>query len=155
MITQQDIDNIDIRYVVILDSDEAGDLYMEKMYPLWCDVVVLTVDGKYPTNPMLKQRVLTELETNENIYCLIWGAKDTQLKIATKKRLFLADFLIRDLALNWEGHSIFDFDEFKIIDLCMTFCNVLFDRSRIQNFNVEIDKIDPRIVKWFHQLMRA
>lgn len=156
MITQQDIDNIEIRHVVVLDTDAAGDLYMEKMYPIWCDVIVVTVEGKYPQNPMLRKRVIEELATNKNIYCMLYGVKaNKELSIASEKQLFLADFFIRDLQLGMNGHGIFDLDEFRIIEFCMAFCNIMYDRSRVQDFNSTMDNFDPRLIKEFHQLIRS
>lgn len=159
MITQEDINNIDIRNVVILDSNAAGDMYMEKMYPLWCDVTVLTVEGKYPENPMLRERVLAELATNKNIYCIFYGARgQRELNILTEKRLIVADFLIRDLRIyEWQTKSIFEFDDRKIIELCMVFCNTMFDSSRMQTYNSVIDQLSEgnTSVKWYHQLIKS
>lgn len=158
MITQEDIDNIDIRHVVILDSDLAGDLYMEKMYPLWCDVVVVTMEGKYPENPMLRERVLAELATNKNIYCMFYGAKAPhKMNIASERRLHVSNFLIRDLlTFTWQTKRIFEFNENRIIELCMVFCNTMFDLERIQSFNPIVEKKQENdSVKWYHQLIKS
>ena len=43
------IENLEIKNVVILDSDSAGDLYMEKLFPYWVDVVVITLPTSFAT----------------------------------------------------------------------------------------------------------
>ena len=159
MMTQEEINNIDIRNVVILDSDIAGDTYVEKMYPLWVDVIVLTVDGKYPQNQALRERVLAELATNKNIYCIFYGARGArELNIVSEKRLNIAEFLIRDLRIyEWQHKSIFEFDDRRIIELCMVFCNTMFDSSRLQTYNSIIDQLSENntSVKWYHQLIKS
>lgn len=158
MTTQEDINNIDIKHVVFLDSDAAGDLYMEKMYPLWCDVIVVTLEGKYPQNPMLRERVLAELATNKNIYCMFYGAKaPNELNIASERRLFVSNYLIRDLQVYaWQKKGVFEFDESRIIELCMVFCNTMFDMGRMQSYNSVIDQLSENSsVKWYHHLIKS
>jgi|APGre2960657423_1045063.scaffolds.fasta_scaffold25411_2 hypothetical protein len=158
MTTQEDINNIDVRHVVFLDTDIAGDLYMEKMYPLWCDVVVVTLEGKYPENPVLRERVLAELSTNKNIYCMFFGARaQNQLNIASERRLFVSNYLIRDLQVfGWQKKGIFELDESRIMELCMVFCNTMFDHGRLQSYNSVIDQLENNdSVKWYHHLIKS
>jgi hypothetical protein len=158
MLLDSEISNIDVKHVVILDTDTAGDLYMEKMYPLWCDVIVVTLEGKYPLDARLRKRVLDELATNKNIYCMFYGARGTQeLDILSDRRLFVSNFLVRDLQIfKWQKQATFELDEFRIIELCMVFCNTMYDTSRIQTYNFTIDQLqDNSSVKWYHQLIRS
>lgn len=158
MIADDEINNIDVRHVVILDTDQAGDLYMERLFPMWCDVIVFTVEGKYPLDSRLRNRVLDELATNKNIYCMFYGSRGTQeLNILSDRRLFLSNFLVRDLQMfKWQKRGTFEFDEARIMELCMVFCNTMYDTSRIQTYNFVIDQLgDNSSVKWYHQLIKS
>jgi hypothetical protein len=152
---QDDINNIDIKNVVVLDTDAAGDLYMEKIFPYWVDVVVLTLEGKYPLNQLLRTRILQEVESNSNIYLLLYGAQSEKMKSASPKRLLMSAFLNQDLRRYPWQRPAWDFNEDRIINLCRGFCGIGRDHDRLQSYNHYIDVMMPASVNWYHNLIRS
>jgi hypothetical protein len=158
MITEQDIYNIEISNVIILDTDESGDLYMEKLFPLWVDVIVVTLEGKYPINPILKTRVFKEIENNPNIFCILFGAESEKLKIKTQKKLNMAHFLCKDLIYFDVNVPEFNFTDEMIVSLIMAFTGNSLPRikiDRVQKYNNLLDYALARSVKWFHHLIKS
>jgi hypothetical protein len=152
---QNDIDNIDIQRIVVLDTDAAGDLYMERVFPLWVDVIVVTLEGKYPVNTLLRDRVLTEIQSNPNIYLLLYGAESEKMPSASLSRLLMSAFLNQDLRRYPWQTPIWNFDENKIISLSKAFCNIGRDSARLQSYNHYIDVMMPSSVGWYHDLIRS
>jgi hypothetical protein len=152
------IENLEIKNVVILDSDKAGDLYMEKLFPYWVDVTVITLEGKYPVNLTLRNRVLTELENNENLFCFCFGSKADKYPLKTKKKLRLAPFFYKDLTFNKWTQGIFNFNEEKIIGLMMAFVGDTMSRlkiERIDQYNGLLKIAQPDSIKWYHHLIES
>ena len=152
------IENLEIKNVVILDSDSAGDLYMEKLFPYWVDVTVITLEGKYPLDAKLRNRVLKELETNESLFCFCFGSSADKYPLKTKKKLRLAPFFYKDLAFNKWTQGIFNFNEDKIVGLMMAFVGDTMSRlkiERIDKYNSLLDIAEPSSVKWYHQLIKS
>ena len=164
MLSDEDINNIDIRYVALLDSDEAGDLYMEKLFPLWTDVIVVTLDGKYPENPALRERILRELQTNNELFCFTFGANAvTQLNVVSPKVLHLVDFFFADLInFPWQKPRL-ELNEDRIIVIMQAFSNKIANSTgRLNNYNAVISyfenatepcQIESR--KWYHMLVKS
>jgi hypothetical protein len=152
---QNDIDNIDIRQVVVLDTDVAGDIYMERIFPLWVDAIVVTLEGKYPVNAALRTRVLNEIDTNPNIFLILYGAESEKITSASVSRLTMSSFLNQDLRRYPWQLPIWSFDENKIISLCKAFCDAGIDRDRLQSYNHYIDVMMPASVCWYHNLLRS
>jgi len=162
MLSEQDINNIDLNYVVLLDSDSAGDLYMEKMYPRWTDVIVVTLDGKYPENPILRERVLRELQTNEKIYCITFGAKAIyEFKVISQKVLHMVDFLFADLVTNtWQKPKL-ELNEERLIVIMQSFCNKFAaGQDRLQSYNSILKSYknstfshQKNSLRWYHGLV--
>jgi hypothetical protein len=152
---QNDINNIDIRHVVVLDTDTSGDIYMEKMFPQWVDVVVITLEGKYPLNQLLRTRVLQEIESNPTIYLLLYGAQSEKMASASPRRMLMSSFLNQDLRRYPWQRPTWNFDEDKILNLCRGFCQVGRDPARLQSYNHYIDVMMPSSVSWYHTLIRS
>jgi hypothetical protein len=158
MITEKDIYNIGISNVIILDTDESGDLYMEKLFPLWVDVIVVTLEGKYPINPILKARVFKEIENNPDIFCILFGAESEKLKIKTQKKLNMAQFLCKDLIYFNVNVPEFNFTDEMIVSLIMAFTGNSLSRikiDRVQKYNNLLDYALARSVKWYHYLIKS
>jgi hypothetical protein len=152
------IENLEIKNVVILDSDKAGDLYMEKLFPYWVDVTVITLEGKYPLNLTLRNKVLKDLENNENLICFCFGSNADRYPLKTKKKLRLASFLYKDLTFNKWSQSIFDFNEERIVGLMMGFSGDTMSRlkiERIDKYNSLLKIAQPDSVKWYHHLIES
>jgi hypothetical protein len=152
------IENLEIKNVVILDSDSAGDLYMEKLFPYWVDVIIITLEGKYPLDPSLKSRVLKELENNEDLFCFCFGSNADKYLTKTKKKLRLAPFFYKDLTFNKWTQGIFNFNEEKIVGLMMAFVGDTMSRlkiERIDKYNSLLDIAQPDSVKWYHRLIES
>ena len=152
------IENLEIKNVVILDSDKAGDLYMEKLFPYWIDVIVVTLEGKYPLNLTLRHKILKELENNENLICFCFGANSDRYPLKTKKKLSLAAFLYKDLTLNKWDQGIFDFNEERIVQLMMGFSGDSMSRlkiERIDKYNSLLKLAQPDSVRWYHHLIES
>ena len=152
------IENLEIKNVVILDTDSSGDLYMEKLFPYWVDVTVITLEGKYPVNSTLRNRVLAELENNENLVCFCFGANSDRYPLKTKKKLHLAAFLYKDLTFNKWSQSHFDFNEERIVVLMMAFSGDTMSRlkiERIDKYNSLLKVAQPESVRWYHHLIES
>lgn len=152
------IENLEIKNVVILDSDKAGDLYMEKLFPYWVDVTVITLEGKYPLNVTLRDKVLKELENNENLICFCFGANSDRYPLKTKKKLRLAPFFYKDLTFNKWSQSAFDFNEARIVGLMMGFSGDAMSRlkiERIDKYNSLLKIAESESVKWYHHLIES
>jgi hypothetical protein len=152
------IENLEIKNVVILDSDSAGDLYMEKLFPYWVDVVVITLEGKYPLDLTLRHRILTELENNENLVCFCFGANSDKYPLKTKKKLRLAPFLYKDLIFNKWSQSVFDFNEERIVGLMMAFSGDSMSRlkiERIDKYNSLLKIAQQDSIRWYHHLIES
>jgi len=158
MITIKDIYNIEIRNVVLLDTDLAGDLYMERLFPLWTDVVVVTLEGKYPVNSNLKNRVLQELKDNADLFCMTFGASSDRYLLKTQKRFKMAYFLMRDLK-NYDHHFLeFNFDEELLVSIMMSLTEspiAAGNLIRISEYNYMIDTALPESVNWCHSLIKS
>ena len=152
------IENLEIKNVVILDSDKAGDLYMEKLFPYWIDVTVITLEGKYPLNLTLRNKILKELENNENLICFCFGANSDRHPLKTKKKLSLISFLYKDLTFNKWDRGIFDFNEERIVQLMMGFSGDSMSRlkiERIDKYNSLLKIAQPDSVRWYHHLIES
>jgi hypothetical protein len=152
------IENLEIKNVVILDSDKAGDLYMEKLFPYWIDVTVITLEGKYPLNLTLRNKILKELENNENLICFCFGANSDRYSLKTKKKLSLISFLYKDLTFNKWDRGIFDFNEERIVQLMMGFSGDSMSRlkiERIDKYNSLLKIAQPDSVRWYHHLIES
>lgn len=158
MIKDEMVDAIEVKNVVILDLDSSGDLYMEKLFPYWIDVIVFTLEGKYPVNAKLRQKIINELENNENIVCYTFGAGADKYPMKTKKILRLAPFFYADFKMDKWTKSIFEFDEAKITILMKAFVGDTMSRlrpDRIQKYNPLIENVPQDTVKWFHSLIKS
>lgn len=156
--TNDIIEHVEIKNVVILDSDSAGDMYMQKLFPYWVDVTVFTIEGKYPINPLLRQRVINELETNENLFCFTFGSAADKYKCKTQKKLRMAPIFFKDLTFNKWSQSVLQLNEEKIIALMMAFVGDTMSRlkaERIEKYNTLIKTAEPDSVKWYHSLICA
>jgi hypothetical protein len=154
MLTADDIDNIDVSNIVILDLDISGDMYMENLFFRWPDVVVMTLEGKYPTNPFLKNKVLAQIQNDPNIVIFCFGTGSEKLNVASAKKFRMAPFLLRDACRYAWSESAFDFDDEKLINLMKALslsCNKL---ERLNTYNNLIDISIPSSIKWFHNLIR-
>lgn len=166
MLSEQDINNIDIKYIALLDTDEAAGLYMEKMFNLWTEVIVVSLEGKYPEHPALRARVLQELKTNPDLYCVTFGARAVkELEVVTRRVLHMADFFIVDLTnFEWQRPK-FELDEDRIVALMQAFCNKFantagMDRlnaynSIINYFNNSTIPNQKNSLKWYHNLLKS
>ncbi len=149
-----DINNIEIRNIVLIDKDSSADLYMQELFPLWVDVVVVSLEGKYPLNADLRSTVLELLKTNPNLNIFIYGANAEKFVTASQKRLSMYSILGLDLRRYPWQKPVFDFDEFKIVELCKAFA-MSQDLSRLQNYNMYINVMMPDSIKWYHELLRS
>lgn len=164
MFSDQDIDNLHVDYVVLLDSDSAGDLYMQHLYPMWTQVIVVTLDGKYPLDARLRARVLSELASNENIFCMIFGAKILNtIPVATKRKLHMVDFLFTDLVhFPWQKPRL-ELNEDRLITIMQAFCEQIAQHdSRLQSYNAVLDHYanaqndhQSNSLKWYHALVKS
>lgn len=149
-----DIDNIDIKNVVILDTDQAGDVYMEKLFPLWVDAVVMTLEGKYPLDSSLKARVLDKMQNDKNLKVILYGANAVKTETLSQHRINMFNLFNLDLRRYPWQQPVINFDEFKIIELCRAFCDI-GDIERLQNYNSYLDVMMPESVNWYHNLLRS
>lgn len=152
MIDDNLVETVRIQHVIILDSNEAGDLYMERLYPLWIDPIVFTLEGKYPLNANLRDRVVSALANNKNINCILFGSKSEKYKTASDKKLCMGSFLMQDLTMYFWQSPRFDFNDEKIVDLMYLFCNDR-DTDRLSNYSKIFDAYNKSSLKWFHALI--
>jgi hypothetical protein len=157
-ITEEEIKNIDIGNIVILDTDAAGDMFMETLFPLWTNVVIVTLGGKYPINEFLKKRVFEELANNSNINCIQFGADSEKLSVKTEKKLKMSYFLIKDLTFLSYQNPEFSFDAEMIVSLMMSFTGDSISRlnkDRLNSYDYIISNARPESVKWYHELIKS
>jgi len=152
MIDKQHIDAIRVESVIILDSDQAGDIYMEKLFPLWIDPIVFTIEGKYPLHNGLRQRVIRELEDNKNVRCILFGAQSEKYKTATDRKLAMAPFFVQDLTSYFWQKPMFEFYEQRIVELMKEFCEKV-DTDRLDSYQPILDYYKKSSVKWYHSLI--
>lgn len=153
MIELNEINNIDINNVIILDTDQAGDIYMEQLYPIWVDCVVFTLEGKYPLNPLLRQKVIDELATNKNVRCILFGAEAEKYPTATEVKLPMAPFFLKDLVRYFWHRPNFEFDQERICEFIKAFC-IRRDVERMQRYSYTLNTFEPSSIKWYHQLLK-
>lgn len=156
VLTKQEIENIGISVVVILDRDDSGDLYMEKLFPLWSDVVVFTVEGKYPTNTLLRERLLEEMRSNPKLICILYGAQSEKLEgLLSQRRLHMSQILKKELVSSINPSPGFKMSDNKIVALCRAFASG-FDLDRRKSYNGLLDDLTvPESIKWYHNLIRS
>ena len=146
------VSKIKINCVVVLDSDRAGDLYMEKLYPRWIEPIVYTIEGKYPYDKDLRQKCEYEFANNPNLTVFAFGSRSATMKTLSQKKLNMFSFFRKDLMyFNWQK-PILDFDVDKIIHL-MTAFYMPEDLDRITNYENQILAYDSNSVKWYHHLL--
>ena len=125
---------------------------MEKLFPLWIDPIVFTIEGKYPLHINLRQRVVHELENNKNIRCILFGANAEKYKTATDSKLAMAPFFIQDLTMYFWQTPMFEFYEQRLIELMKEFCEKV-DANRLQSYQHVIDYYKKSSIKWYHGLI--
>lgn len=152
MIGQDEIDNIDVNHVIILDSDKAGDIYMENLYPIWVDCIVYTIEGKYPINQLLRQKVEVELQNSKKIKCILFGALAEKMPIASEIKLNMAPFLLKDCRRFFWHKPNFEFNNERICELIKAFC-LWQDVERIQGYQYILQTFEPDSVQWFHEML--
>lgn len=152
MINKIYVDAVRIESVIILDTDSAGDLYMEKLFPLWVDPIVFTIEGKYPLSLELRQRVLHELEHNPTVRCVLFGAQSEKCKTASDRKLPMAPFFVKDLTSYFWQKPMFEFDEQRIVELMKEFCEKV-DTERLGSYKSILDYNKKSSIKWYHQLI--
>lgn len=147
------IENIEIKHVVILDTDKAGDAYIERVFPYWVDVVVITLEGKYPLNPNLRKRVLDRLETDEDIFCFCFGLRAEKFPTKSHQRMKLAPILFLDLQYNTSVPTNPAFNEEKITNLMMAFSGATQYRLRKEDMEkYDFDTSVDISKQWYHYL---
>lgn len=158
MLKTEDIQNIEIRNIILLDKDRAGDLYMEKVFPLWTDVIVVTLEGKYPVNADLRNRVMQELKDNPNLFCMTFGANSDSYPLKTQKRFKMAYFLLRDIR-NYDHHfSEFNFDEELLVSIMMSLTEspvMAGNLIRVNQYDHLLNSVIPESVNWIHSLIKS
>lgn len=149
-----DIENIPIENVALLDTDAAGDLYMEKLFPLWTDVVVFTLEGKYPVDSNLRARTLEKIKNDQNLNLFIYGAKSEKFETASQRRLDMHGLFSLDLRRYPWQQPVLELDEYKIIEICRV-SRGKKDLERLQSYNLYIEVMMPDSVKWYHDLVKS
>lgn len=158
MISNKEIENIDIKNVVILDTDKSGDIYMENLFPLWTNVIVVTLEGKYPKNDHLKKIVFDRIENDPSINCIQFGSNSEKYPVKSEKRLRMSHFLLKDLTYLSYQKPEFNFDHGMIISLMMSFTGDSISRlskERLQTYDSIINRADSTSIKWFHDLLKS
>lgn len=152
MNTEIQSDLIRIESVIILDSDNAGDIYMERLYPLWIEPVVFTIQGKYPIEKKLRERTIEELGTNKNLKIVAFGADSEKFVTASEKRLSLASLFIQDLTMYFWQEPVFEFNEQRIVKLIQEFCQSN-DLNRLISYQNMFHSYKQSSIKWYHSLI--
>lgn len=154
MITNDVIDYVRFDSVIILDTDYAGDIYMERLFPLYVEPVVYTLEGKYPIHPLLRKKIESQLSTNSELKCILFGANAEKLKTATSKKLAMAPLLMHDLTMYFWQKPVFDFYEQSIIEIIKSFCFKI-DLDRLVAYDKSFDFYKQSTIKWYHDLIRS
>lgn len=138
---QQDIniEAVSITNVVILPNKLAGDVYFEKIYDKFVDIIVYTCDDYYPVNNALRQKVKQEIESNPKINLIVLGQQGLVGRtIATKKIFALDDLILTDYSENKNDRlQHLDLDPYKIALLIKTFCSTHKKQSLGYNLDNE------------------
>lgn len=160
MLTKNEIDNLGISNVVVLDTDNAADIYMEKLFPQWCDVYVYTLEGGYPRDAYLRARLEHELQHNDQLVVFLYGARsETTFATASQRRLHMSQLLRKDLRSGGlstrSSRAIFGFDAVRIAELCQGFSSG-FSNQRNTSYNNIMDDLSIKTsVRWYHDLIKS
>lgn len=158
MIRTDEIDSIEIKNVLIFDTDNACDIYMQKLYPLWTDVILVSLEGKYPINQFLKNKVFDEIKNNPNLCIIQFGHNSENLEVASSKKFKMSYFLLRDLVMYDRHQPEFNFDEELIVSVLMSLAEsspLVSNLKRPQIYNHVIDSSVKDSIKWYHYLLRS
>lgn len=119
------IDAVSIHNVIILPNKLAGDLYFDNIYDSFIDIFVYTCDEEYPLDLRLKTKIKKELEENENLNIVVFGAKHILTKkIKSNKLLIMDDLVLADYGINQiNTMNALNLDENKVSHIIKSFCS--------------------------------
>lgn len=119
------IDTVEITNIILLPNKIAGDLYMEKFYDKFVDIVVCTADGEYPVDSRLKEKTLSALENDVKVNLVVIGAQSVvERKIATNKLLILDDIIMLDFSKSrLDALGALDLTAYKLASIIKSFCS--------------------------------
>lgn len=88
---------IPVKNVLLLASDAAARLYLDKVYDYYADIIVCSAEGGFPQQQELWQRAMHSVAEDASINLIICGCDALQkVKPATAKILILDDLIMSD-----------------------------------------------------------
>lgn len=118
---------VPIKNIVLLPTQYSAELYFEKIFDLFIDCIIVTIDKTYPLNPDLGDNVWEKLENDEDLNIVVFGYDClSKIKIKSKKIFVLDDILLSDFDKTLLDSSSLDINEYKIFLIIKSF----FDQDK-------------------------
>lgn len=147
-------DSLDINVIVLFNRKKNADVFFERIYPLWADPIVVTEDGYYPTNPVLKSKVFDELKTNVNLPIIVFDMSSYAKMNVLSKNVLNVGELIKTDTYRFTKVKPFNWTDFGLATLFANFAS--FDKLFIRPNNegdLWIKNINPESLDWYHDLV--
>jgi hypothetical protein len=145
---------IPIKNVLLLASDTAAKLYLDRVYDYYTDIIVLSANGGYPTDATLRDRTLAAVKCDTSINLIMLGCDSvTYITPATEKILMLDDLIISDAAANKRKPGM-DLDERKLALMIRSFVDQDKKLKMGNNFSNGYSNYREYASRgWMHQLL--
>jgi hypothetical protein len=147
-------ESIQVNSITVVKSAAAAELFMQTIYQLWADTIVVSADGVYPKDAQLKELVMSKLQTDVAVPVVVFGASCHQiLGIVSKKTLTMDAFFIADLYRFDSSECTFNWDDRMIATFISKWAGQVLDGARRTDDADYRPLYHPDSSKWFHRLI--
>ena len=147
-------ESLDISVVTLFEKKEQADVFFEKIYPLWTDPIVVTEDGYYPVNPVLKEKVLTELKTNDKLPIILFSIISYIKMNVISKNILNVETLIKEDTYRFYNVKPFNWTDLGLVKLFSEFTKLKYYIERPNYLGDSwIEYVNPESLDWYHKLV--
>lgn len=149
-----DYDSVDITAVVLLAQKENADIFFERIYPLWSDAIIVTEDGFYPENEMLREKIKIELQTNHNLPVIVFSLSSYFKMNIISKNILNFEELIKKDSYRFTKIKPFNWTDFGIANLLFQFSSLNSSLLRpSSDEEIWYKNVNPESLNWCHKLI--
>lgn len=146
------IDSIQVNCITVLKTAAAAELFLEKIYPVWTDTIVVSADGVYPKNPRMNSFIFDHLKTHSTVPVIVFGRSTIKkLDIASQNILKMDSFLTADFYRFSPNEKTFNWDDTMMAGFLNIWVRQLAN-GRENNADTR-PFFDPKSIQWYHNIL--
>lgn len=146
-------ESVQINSVTIFKTEQSAQEFVDKIYPHWTDTIVVSADGAFPKDQILKGLVLNSLENRDDLPVVVFGFTALQgMKIASQKKLIMDEFLNNDMYRFDNSESVFNWNARSIAMFCFLWVSQNSNELRPSYADMR-PMYNPDSVRWYNNLI--